>query len=49
MMDYELEEGEIPLWQNTLSRALEKIEQLEAALHTERQSRLQEAVSEQRV
>ena len=36
MMNYELEEGEIPPWQNTLNRALERIEQLEAALHTER-------------
>ena len=49
MMNYELEEGEIPPWQNTLNRALERIEQLEAALHTERQSRLQEAASAQRV
>ena len=36
IMDYELEEEEIPPWQNTLNRALERIEQLEAALHTER-------------
>ena len=49
MMDYELEEGEIPLWQNILNRALARIEQLEASLHTERQSRLQDAASAQRV
>ena len=47
MINYELEEGEIPPWQNMLNRALEKIEQLQAALHTKRQSRLQEATSAQ--
>ena len=49
MMNYELVEGEIPPWQNALYRAFERIEQLEAVLHTERQSRLQEASSVQRV
>ena len=49
MIDYKLEEGEIPPWQNTLNRALERIEQLEAALYKKRQSRLQEAASAQRV
>ena len=48
MLDYELEEEEIPSWQNTL-RDLEIIEQIEAALHIERQSRLQEAASTRRV
>ena len=42
MMNYDIEEEEIPLRKNTLNRALERIEQLEAALHTERKSRLQE-------
>ena len=37
MMNYKLEEGEIPPWQNNLNGAFERIEQLEAALHTERQ------------
>ena len=40
MINYELEEGKIPPWQNTLNRFLERIEQLEAVLHTERQIRL---------
>ena len=48
-MNYELEEGAIPSWQNTLNRALEKNEQLEAILHTERQSMLQEIASAKRV
>ena len=49
MMNYKLKEGEIPPWQNTLNRALERIEQLETVLHTERLSGLQEVASAQRV
>ena len=43
LMLFELEEGEIPLYSelaHSLEQALGRIQQLEAAVHSERQSRL---------